>query len=123
MFLPTRGWPGAPGQAPGPRQGSSPRRRRQPLQLGKAHTVLTSESAGMANDCGTDDVALLAFQSKHPDSLPGLQTLGGREVPASACPAGAFDWLTRANLARVAATLAQGSATDQWGQGWLVREF
>lgn len=42
-----------------------------------------------------------------------------------ACPDGVtvFEWLTLANLAHVAATSAQGSATpaDQWG--WCVREL
>eukprot|EP00961_Rhodomonas_salina_P134331 1806796-Rhodomonas_salina.1 len=59
-------------------------------------------SAGIAND--EDDVAMWAFQSKHPDSRPGSQSLGCREVPA--CPDWVFEWLTRANLAHVAATSA-----------------
>eukprot|EP00961_Rhodomonas_salina_P240236 3245765-Rhodomonas_salina.1 len=59
------------------------------------------------------------FSRKHPALPPGAQTLSGREVPEG--PAGAFDWLTKANIAKIAATSAPGSATDQWG--WHVREF
>eukprot|EP00961_Rhodomonas_salina_P085732 1151372-Rhodomonas_salina.1 len=59
------------------------------------------------------------FSRKHQPPPPGAQTLSGLEVPE--CPAGAFDWLTRTKIAKISATSAPGSATDQWG--WLVREF
>lgn len=82
--------------------------------LGKAMTELTE--CGLADD--PDDVAVPILNTKHPPCPAGqpAPVLGRR-------PAGGvgFEWLTRANLCKVALASKFGGATDQWAS--RVREL